>query len=705
MNRTLRAFPAVLQLTVFACLFLAASMVCAQIIPADRLIDWSGSGLEAPPPVPVLEVVATDFGAVGDGVADDRMALLNAMAALGGAPGIVYLPTGQFRVSHSLPLPSGTVLRGAGADSTRILLDLGGTGDDGLVVSSFDIGSDIALVGAPVFGSERIRVADASTLAPGDWVEIVEDNGIWDINPAGWAAESMGHIARITAVAGDSVVLSEPFRHDLDAAANPRLRIVKPKQDVGIECLAIERLGSGPTGSNIFFYNAVNCWVRDVDSYKSCGAHVLATRSSHLEIAGNYFHEAWVYDGSGTRGYGVCLTRHTTSCRVEDNVFRKLRHAMMVKQGANGNVFADNYSREPNRSEAIPDFSGDISLHGHFAFANLFEGNIVQNIFTDDYWGPSGPLNTFYRNRAELYGVVSTSAATNRQTYGNNEVPNTGSLLGNYYLLGTDHLESGNVVQGVLTPPGTVEVARRSLFRANAPGYWDTMPWPAIGNSSGQINPAQTRWAAGVPVGCSAPEGCGTPNGLMASSITTNSALVSWNDVPGATRYQLRGRPVGAPAWATTTTTVASRALPSILNPGTTYEWQVRARCVDQHGAMSDTASFTTSGARIGEYNRVYPNPATTDLRVEIRSEWTVTDLSGRRMARGEGPAVLDVRAWPSGIYLLQGRRCAAPHQGPLDQLKSSPRSSFSIAPARLFRLRSSGASACASRAYLSALA
>jgi len=60
---------------------------------------------------------------------------------------------------------------------------------------------------------------------------------------------------------------------------------------------------------------------------------------------------------------------------------------MMVKTGSNGNIFSYNYSQEPTRSEPISDFSGDISLHGHYAFANLFEGN---KCGVHLWWNPLG---------------------------------------------------------------------------------------------------------------------------------------------------------------------------------------------------------------------------------------------------------------------------------------------------------------------------
>ena len=82
---------------------------------------------------------------------------------------------------------------------------------------------------------------------------------------------------------------------------------------------------------------------------------------------------------------------------------------MPDQTGVNGNVIAYNYSIEPNRSEFPAEASADISLHGHYPFSNLFEGNIVQNIQIDLTHGPNGPFNTFFRNRAELYGIVMSS--------------------------------------------------------------------------------------------------------------------------------------------------------------------------------------------------------------------------------------------------------------------------------------------------------
>ncbi|MDZ7778307.1 MAG: T9SS type A sorting domain-containing protein [Bacteroidales bacterium] len=174
----------------------------------------------------------------------------------------------------------------------------------------------------------------------------------------------------------------------------------------------------------------------------------------------------------------------TPECLIENNVFEHLRHAMMVKTGANGNVFADNYSIDPHRSETISDYSGDISLHGHYAYANLFEGNIAQNIFIDHYRGPSGPYNTFFRNRAELYGFVITTSdnATDQQNIAGLEVTNTNFLYGMYTLNGSDHFEYGNYVTGDIVPVETDSLPDTSYYLSGLPSFWTQgLPWPSIG--------------------------------------------------------------------------------------------------------------------------------------------------------------------------------------------------------------------------------
>ena len=128
---------------------------------------------------------------------------------------------------------------------------------------------------------------------------------------------------------------------------------------------------------------------------------------------------------------------------------------MVAKQGANGNVFAYNYSLDPYRSEYPHDAGGDMLLHGHYPFANLFEGNIGQSMIMDDTWGASGPYNTFFRNRAELYGIIlfDQSVNSDEQNIVGNEVTNDDK--GNYHLQPGHHFTYDNNIKGTIQPPNT----------------------------------------------------------------------------------------------------------------------------------------------------------------------------------------------------------------------------------------------------------
>src|SRR4051812_37698536 len=63
---------------------------------------------------PVYNVKA--YGALGDGVTDDTVAIQAALTACGVKGGIVFLPIGKYIVTGSLFIKSYTTLMGAGAD-------------------------------------------------------------------------------------------------------------------------------------------------------------------------------------------------------------------------------------------------------------------------------------------------------------------------------------------------------------------------------------------------------------------------------------------------------------------------------------------------------------------------------------------------------------------------------------------------------------
>src|SRR6266581_3744745 len=65
-----------------------------------------------------LFVNVKDYGATGDGTTDDATAIQNAINALPSGGGIVYIPTGTYKLTAALTITTDVFLRGAGASAT-----------------------------------------------------------------------------------------------------------------------------------------------------------------------------------------------------------------------------------------------------------------------------------------------------------------------------------------------------------------------------------------------------------------------------------------------------------------------------------------------------------------------------------------------------------------------------------------------------------
>ena len=104
--------------------------------PKNRLPDFSYAsyhmGEDPIPDVPV-GLYVKDFGAKGDGIADDSQAFLDAIEAI--KDGAIYIPPGRYKITQVLEInKSNLVLRGAGTEATVLyfpkhLGDVLGPGD------------------------------------------------------------------------------------------------------------------------------------------------------------------------------------------------------------------------------------------------------------------------------------------------------------------------------------------------------------------------------------------------------------------------------------------------------------------------------------------------------------------------------------------------------------------------------------------------
>lgn len=94
----------------------------------------------------------------------------------------------------------------------------------------------------------------------------------------------------------------------------------------------------------------------------------------------------------------------------------------------------------------------------------------------------------------------------------------------------------------------------------------------------------------------STPPLCGDATGLTTSSITTNSAAISWTAVSGATSYRVEYKTAAAATWTTLTASQAgTTASLTGLASGTSYQWRVQSTCPAGIGNFVQSSFTTTS--------------------------------------------------------------------------------------------------------------
>jgi hypothetical protein len=472
--------------------------------PKPSFDDWSQAGYPGEIPYVTDTVInVRDAGAVGDGVTDDYAAI---QAAIDGVPdpAVIYLPSGTYRIESDLDLKSGVVLRGEGYRLTHIeCMNAGGC----IQIQGARTGGFVDVQSGLAKGSSQIVVSSSASFTVGQGGEIQQD----DIVPASasWGEDAVGQMVKIVAINGNTLTIDPPLHVTYTPDKNPIIRPIRYVERIGIEDLHLKRLSSGSSsdGSNVNITRAADCWIRRVESEWTERYHFAVSESLHLEIRDSYIHDT-ESKGDGGEGYGASLGRHVTSVLVENNIFNELRHAMIVQLGTNGCVFGYNYAQR-NYSDDGWDKSV-ISLHGHYPFLNLFEGNIVGWAYMGDYWGDIGPDNTLFRNsvwgtdRHQEFG--SYRGIWLRYFHGPQYVVGN-EILGDdgvyFYSDATgdpnDVVVHGNSEKGTVTwDPAYSQTLETSYYLASKPVFYGEMAWPSIGgDTDGGTNPAYERWLSG----------------------------------------------------------------------------------------------------------------------------------------------------------------------------------------------------------------
>lgn len=389
-------------------------------IPSSHKLKWHNAGLlkDCNSITPKLVINVNDFS--GDDYDQTMSALDSARSHVNDTEGlaIIYFPEGTYSLDSTITLhypDSNIVFQGEGSDKS--ILKFNNNATKGVNYDCFkfqDLGwsTEVSINGDLYKGKSKIRVIPPMTgLSNEAWVQFFKPDFDFHSQNSSPIYDAVGQISQIINIIGtDTIVIKDEanltYYDDTPNISTLKIRSFTPIRNIGIEDLTIERndkytLAESGTW-NFEIAGAVNCWIRGVESNFTSRNHLTISRSAHMEISGCYFHEAADYGGDG-KGYGVQLYASATNCLVENNVFRKLRHALVAAAGSNCNVWTFNYSREQNGT----DTERDLDLHAKYPFGHLFEQNVVERIGADDHHGENGPYNAFIRNHVYTGDIVA----------------------------------------------------------------------------------------------------------------------------------------------------------------------------------------------------------------------------------------------------------------------------------------------------------
>ncbi|MBN1482901.1 T9SS type A sorting domain-containing protein [candidate division KSB1 bacterium] len=401
------------------CFFMACSFISANAQPYWENDLWKNAGLLPGVPTMADEIIHVDDLLPGNSDHDAKVQEALRLARINSTNDrvtIIHFAAHTYYLNQTIEIKqpyNGIILQGEGP-STVLKFELDQC--QNCIEIGYESETYLSEISSAI--PYKSYTFSAGGLSPNTWIRISENrNAEGRIYEPEYYAGAIGQVTRLVSVNGNIGTMVDQAAMEYKMEYEPRVYLIEPIEHIGIEKMKIWRYDYHPCntgaehGNNVLMKNAVNCWIRGVHFEQTCRNHIFVDRCSHLEISGCYIHEALSF-GEGGRGYGVLLNRTTTKCLIENNIFNKLRHAMIVQSGSNSNVFVYNYSYNQHWvdeltglpfDKCVPETlgywcGGDICLHGNYPFSNLFEHNWACIIVADGYHGMNGINNWFVRN-------------------------------------------------------------------------------------------------------------------------------------------------------------------------------------------------------------------------------------------------------------------------------------------------------------------
>ena len=385
-----------------------------EIIPNDRKIDWSTTGIPGGIPERTSVCATIDSAVYGNGTTDATDAIQNALDSCPDGQ-VVYLPKGTYIVTSTIHLYDYDTLRGAGPGKT-MLKHVGGYSRSmvdmrGLIYWQISGLHKTYPVLQANKDSKVITLSSTSGIKPGDILLINQLNDNKLVDPVGVEGKCtycgyeggdrvLGQLVEVTALAGNQVTLNLPLHWTYKTNLNPWAYQVDASamiRQAGLEDLTLTQ-DNPEVEFMIEMDGAQYSWIKNVEIKNIQRRAMWIINSLQNEIRVCYIHVG--IDGYGRdRGYGIFLDLHSSNNLVEDNILSTIDGGgVMTGGGASGNVIAYNYLHDILFDDPWWLIASPSINHAPHPKMNLWEGDIGIKAEADIIHGSSSH-NTIFRSQ------------------------------------------------------------------------------------------------------------------------------------------------------------------------------------------------------------------------------------------------------------------------------------------------------------------